>query len=147
MRCALAISLCCVLCVSAWGQAAPSLSIDLPPGVLGQNLPEPIPVWRTASESSGTLSGASSELDSIATELELLLSRLDQSLARAGIYQDASERSLASSISSATISIDSLVTSQEALHTAMRARDVELWIWRGGTALASVLAILAALWR
>jgi hypothetical protein len=35
----------------------------------------------------------------------------------------------------------------EAAMQAMRARDAELWIWRGTTALGLALALLAALWR
>jgi hypothetical protein len=99
------------------------------------------------SDPSGTLSGASSELDSIADELETLLSKLDASLQAAGISRAESDKSLEASIASATNGIDSLSSSKEALQEAIRARDVELWVWRGTTAAGVLLAILAALCR
>ncbi|MCX7023042.1 MAG: hypothetical protein NT080_00300 [Spirochaetes bacterium] len=117
-------------------QAAPSSPIASPQVAPASSLPLP-------SDPSGTLSGASSALGQIADELETLLARLDESLARAGIYQDASERSLASSISSATSSIDSLLASEAVLLVQTRRQGLELWIWRGATAAAVAITVYA----
>jgi hypothetical protein len=140
---------CAVLVLSSSGSLSAQVESSpmtgsLPPGSLSA-YPLPDPVSPTLSDPSGTLSGASNELDLIATELEVLLTRLDGALQRAGISLDASGRSLESSISFATISIDSLLDSGKALNKAVAARDAELWIWRGTTAI--VLALLAVLCR
>jgi len=136
MRCASVLALLCLLSVSPSVLAAPLSPTASPPAAPGPSLPLP-------SDPSGTLSGASSELGQIADELESLLARLNRSLEAAGIYQDASARSLESSISSATTSIGSLVASEAALKTQARNQARELWIWRGTTAATIVVAILA----
>lgn len=121
-------------CCSAWLSAQPA---RYAPTASPQAAPERSS--SSPSNPSGTLSEASSELGRIADELETLLARLNESLARAGIYQDASERSLESSISSATSSIDSLLASEAALKEQARHQRLELLTWRVATA-AAVLA-------
>jgi len=137
MRCASALALLCLFSVSPLVLAAPLSPTASPPAAPGPSLPPP-------SDPSGTLSGASNELGQIADELESLLARLNRSLEAVGIYQDASARSLESSISSATTSIDSLVASEAALKTQARNQALELWAWRAGTALGLVLAVFFA---
>lgn len=136
LRCALA-GLC--FCVSL---ASPSVSAQSTP-TPDTHLTVPLDSW-TAFDDLLTQLGIEASLLSedsqrLAASLLVAQSRLDSLSSQLQSSQtEASELSRL-----LTRSSESLQISVESVRSALAARSLELWIWRGAAAAASVVAILA----
>lgn len=133
MRCGLAVLLCFALCLSLSAREAPYA------GYTTDLRAEPLPMPSTPSDE---LSDISSELRATADDLEKLFSALNGLLTEAEVSRTALDFSLAESMQSAQSGIDSIKDSMK----LYRAQRLELWLWRGGTAIGIAGTIAAVIW-
>ncbi len=116
---------------------------ESPKEASGMPSPEPNPILTLPENPSGSLLGASIELEAIASALEELFLQAKKPLEEAGISLDASEQSLVSSIKSVGTSIEFIEASRMSLKEAadltkkeLRRRGLEVGLWRAGAMIA-----------
>lgn len=138
----------CCLALS-WGQVEPSdtsISPQVEPGAL---LPPPEQSW---AELDSLLTELEQTAMSLSSDSERLRDSLNQALVALGLLStklETSETTAKGLSSSLALSEASLTTCAESLREAQqqaRAREAELWIWRGGTAVGIVLAFAGFVW-
>lgn len=148
IRCASVLALLCLCLASSWAQPVPSSPTGSPPAVSEPASPLPGPSWDrldeiwTQLERSGQTSSADSmqlrtALEQARQQLTMLSSQLADSLTQAS--------ALSSSLERAGQSLQASELSLKEAQALGKRQGRELWIWRGATAAASVLAILALL--
>jgi len=133
MRCALAVLLACLLSVSLSAQA------QLSDGYMGQGQEETLPMPLSPGSE---LSDISNGLRTTADELDSLFLKLNGLLMEAGLSQTDLDFTLTASMQSAENGIDSIKDSLK----QYRAQRLEIWIWRGTTALGVIGIAVALTW-
>jgi hypothetical protein len=144
MRCALALALCFLCLASLSGQAAPSDTSTSPPEERAQPLPPPASTSPPPSNPTGELATISAGLYETADDLEKLFTALSAWLKAAGLYQTSSELTLTESarlVESGTATLQDLETSLAQASRQLRAKRLELWIWRGLTVIGAGAAV------
>jgi hypothetical protein len=146
MRCALAVSLLCLFLGLSLAQAEPLASSISSPDSPSAPSPGPSETWSSLDSIWDQL-----ELEGIAlseTSLRLQTELLDarERLTKLSTMLESSQiqaQKLSSSLAQAEAS---LLRSEESLKKAMKSRDLELWLWRGGAAVGIVATGLAIIW-
>ena len=131
LMCCLALS---VFSASGYSQASSSTAGPLP---------EPTSSWTTLDELLTQLGLEATSLNADSETLKASLAEAQRKLIELSSRLDESRTAASGLSDSLKLSASSLATFAESLKAEERRRGLELWIWRGATAAASIIAIIA----
>jgi len=146
------LALCLSLCLSAslWAQDPPSSSTDSPPGASAATSTQPASNWDQLDSLLTQLEQAATDSQANSQQLRASLAMARDQLTQLSQALAASQTQMTDLSSSLAQSEASLQASDQSLQSAQaeaKRRNAELWIWRGATVAASILAVLALVGR
>jgi uncharacterized membrane protein len=132
MKCACVLALLCLLSGLLSGQVELSPPLLSPPD-------QSVSSWQTLDSLLTSLSDEALNLSIDSETLRTSLGEARQQLTELSSKLEESRTEASALSSSLALSESSLAT----LSASLRAREIELWLWRGGTMLGAVLTVLA----